>query len=278
MIGSSVGAIYATIANLPRDLVFKQRNTSLLCVIPGPKEPGADCFARILEPIVADLQRCEAGVGFFRGEQQLTFTTRVLLFASDLLAAKKLIGTISHAHKLHPCHQCATPLSDINTPAGYDWRNFKYHPPEVLLQAAFEYERADPHRRQEIEDAYGVRFSPFLRLIGMDHGHSSPVDGLHNSFLGIAKSFVNMTFQRKVFGASLLDDYKDDEFGEDARIEAFCAVFESATYPGHLGRLPSRVTKQFARADRDRAGSGLKADQWKRIAQLLLIALFMGLK
>ncbi|KAH8079625.1 hypothetical protein HD553DRAFT_254952, partial [Filobasidium floriforme] len=196
---------------------------------------------------------------------------------SDLLAAKKLIGVVSHASKMHPCHQCSTTLAEINKPAGYDWRNFRYRSPDVLLKAAFEYERAGRERRQELEDRYGVRFSPLLRLLGVDHGHSSPVDGLHNSFLGIAKSLVNMLLQRRLFSPSSLEDYIEDEVDEDDRIAAFVAVFEEAVYPGHLGRLPARVTKQFA-TDREKAGSGLKADQWKRIMQLLPIALFMALK
>lgn len=47
LVGSSVGAIYATVANLPRDVAFKRHNTALLCVIPGPREPGPDAFVSI---------------------------------------------------------------------------------------------------------------------------------------------------------------------------------------------------------------------------------------
>jgi hypothetical protein len=98
----------------------------------------------------------------------------------------------------------------------------------------------------------------------MEHAGSSPVDPLHNSFLGIAKAFVNMLF-------------KHDIFSEEEDRQVFMAVFEKACYPGHLGRLPSRITKQFA-SDRRLAGSGLKADQWKRIIQVLPIALFVALR
>ncbi|KAH8077774.1 hypothetical protein HD553DRAFT_252736, partial [Filobasidium floriforme] len=180
------------------------------------------------------------------------------------LAAKKLVGVVAHSHKKHPCHQCRITKAEINTPKAYDWRNLESFEPSTLLKRAFEYERATPERKAAIEEEYGVRFSPLLRLQGMEHAGSSPVDPLHNSFLGIAKAFVNMLF-------------KHDIFSEEEDRQVFMAVFEKACYPGHLGRLPSRITKQFA-SDRRLAGSGLKADQWKRIIQVLPIALFVALR
>lgn len=132
-------------------------------------------------------------------DRHSTITARVLFCASDLLAAKKLVAVVGHSHRLHPCHQCSIPKSAINEPAGYDWRNLRAYPASVLLKHAFEYEHAEPDRRAEIEEDYGVRYSPLLRLIGIEHSKSSPVDPLHNSFLGIAKAFVNMLFRNSLF-------------------------------------------------------------------------------
>lgn len=66
----------------------------------------------------------------------------------------------------------------------------------------------------------------------------------------------------------------DGEFKDGTpRSDAFCQVLENALYPGHLGRLPSRVTKQIIGSQK-RAGAMIKADQWKRVIQMLPVALY----
>lgn len=45
--GCSVGAVYACIANLPREIMFKKKYTALLAVIPGPKEPPGLCMNKV---------------------------------------------------------------------------------------------------------------------------------------------------------------------------------------------------------------------------------------
>lgn len=52
--GFSVGAIYASILNLPRNMCFKPEYTTLLTVMPG--EPSLSQLNEILRPIVDDLR------------------------------------------------------------------------------------------------------------------------------------------------------------------------------------------------------------------------------
>lgn len=277
MPNSSVGGIYASIANLPRNMCFKKRYTCLLCVVPGPKEPPLTCLNRILEPIVNDLIRCESGFGVqIHGTNSPHDPARiakvyaqVLFNVSDLPATKKLIGAVGLSSNSFPCHHCSITKKDINEQSAYDWRNLPHkHTPTQLLEASFAYEHATSHeRRAAVEAKYGLRFSIMSRLAGFQHAASNPVDPLHNSFLGLVKSFVGMLCrgENDLFEGVLPDG--------TPRIEAFRQIFEQAYYPGHLGRLPSRVTQQFT-SSKKRAGAGLKADQWKRIIQMLPIALF----
>jgi hypothetical protein len=151
-----------------------------------------------------------------------------------------------------------------------------------------------------------------MKLVGFEPSLSSPLDPMHNSFLGLTMSFVNMLFQ---------NDLLPDEQGV-----AFRNTFSAAAYPSHLGRVPGRVAEQLKRrpgqkkanepaatedefavdADSERDDAemnrnlghgkrrlrrqengvekekrhretkivgGLKADEWKRILQLLSLAL-----
>lgn len=278
VVGSSIGGIYACVANLPRDKCFLRKYTALLGVIPGPKEPSRSCLNRILEPLVEDFLFCERGFETFCPTygQSVEIQTRLLFNASDLLATRKLVGSVGLSNKNHPCHHCAIVKSDINDPKGYNWHNLPAHTPEDMLKAAFEYEVASPERQAQLENDYGVRFSPMARLAQFEHASSSPVDPLHNSFLGLVKSFVNQLFVFELFEDP---DFHPDWAGmnqDESSRDSFKAVFENSIYPGHLGRLPNRVTRQFVPEGRGKraAGGGLKADQWKRIAQLLPLALY----
>ncbi|KAG7553631.1 hypothetical protein FFLO_02986 [Filobasidium floriforme] len=180
-----------------------------------------------------------------------------------------MVGAVSYAHNKHPCHQCGITLRQVNEESGYDWDNLPRYSPSEMVEAAFEHQHASAKRKAEIKSQYGVRYSPLVQLVGFQHSYACPVDPLHNSFLGIGKSLINMLFDNNLL---------EGLHFEDSRRDIFTAVFEEANYPGHLGRIPARVTRQFATNKRGKAGSALKADQWKRIVQLLPLALFMGFR
>lgn len=57
----SVGVIYLTIMNLPRQIRFKQENVLLIGLIPGPKEPKHDVNS-FLYPLVRELLEFWDGV------------------------------------------------------------------------------------------------------------------------------------------------------------------------------------------------------------------------
>lgn len=62
MPGFSVGGLYASIANLPRDMCLKPRYSALLAVLPGPGEPSLSDINKVLEPVVKDLQVCALAI------------------------------------------------------------------------------------------------------------------------------------------------------------------------------------------------------------------------
>lgn len=156
--------------------------------------------------------------------------------------------------------------AQINDPAGYQWRDLTRHDPEETLAAAYEYQSASVARQAQIERTYGVRYSSLINATEFQHARSNPVDPMHNSFLGLVRSFVAHLFRFDLF---------EGEINEIPRAEIFTAFFEQALYPGHLGRLPHRVMRQIM-SDRKNAAAGIKADQWKRVSQMLPVGLALA--
>ncbi|RXW19193.1 hypothetical protein EST38_g6659 [Candolleomyces aberdarensis] len=58
----SCGPIFISIADLPREQRFLQVNVMCVAITPGPKEPTAEQFGHVMEPIVRDACRLKRGV------------------------------------------------------------------------------------------------------------------------------------------------------------------------------------------------------------------------
>ena len=100
----SVGAIYLTILNLPRNLRYKQENV-ILGLIPGPHEPELD-INTYLGPLVNELLKIWDGVELIvSGGEHKTFRTALLCVACDIPACRKVCRFLSYkAH--YACSKC----------------------------------------------------------------------------------------------------------------------------------------------------------------------------
>ena len=101
----SVGVVYLSILNLPRELRFKTENIILAGVIPGPTEPDSDGLSFYMRPIVNELIEMWKGVEVTMNDSKITVKAAVLCIAADIPAARKLCGFLGHAAKLG-CSKC----------------------------------------------------------------------------------------------------------------------------------------------------------------------------
>lgn len=100
----SVGAIYLSILNLPRNLRYKQENVILCGIIPGPKEPK-DLNA-YLQPLIQELLLLWEGIVFdISPYDQIQVRAALLCITSDLPATRKVCGFASHSAGLG-CSKC----------------------------------------------------------------------------------------------------------------------------------------------------------------------------
>ncbi len=103
----SVGCLYAAILNLPREIRYQKENIVLIGILPGPHEPRGDELNHFLRPLVDELLllwdegvQCELPSGIHQ-----TCFAAVLCCASDVPAARKLSGFLSHNARLG-CSKC----------------------------------------------------------------------------------------------------------------------------------------------------------------------------
>ena len=82
----SVGDIYLTVLNLPRNECYREENVLLVGMIPGPNEPRQH-INTFLSPLVKDMQVLFDGVSFTSVSGVANITIRV-----DLPTTRKVCG------------------------------------------------------------------------------------------------------------------------------------------------------------------------------------------
>ena len=94
-----VGAIYLVLANLPRELRFKEDNVMLLGLLPGPDEPSLNVNT-FIGPLIDDFIRLETGIRMADSSRfGNIYRLRILGSSSDLPATRKLCGFMSYSSK-----------------------------------------------------------------------------------------------------------------------------------------------------------------------------------
>ena len=101
----SVGVLYISVLNLPRRNRFKIKNTILVGVIPGPKEPSLT-IDTLLAPLVSDLLDLWKGVSLKVSNGGFaTFRCALLGVSCDIPAGRKVCGFLGHSANLG-CTRC----------------------------------------------------------------------------------------------------------------------------------------------------------------------------
>ena len=110
----SLGAIYLTIQNLPRELRYKEENVILVGFLPGPTEPKR-CINPYLTPLIKELQQAwqEGIVLNMPNGRCAKFRVALSCVSCDLPACKKVCGFLGHTAK-HGCHKCMKTFESVS--------------------------------------------------------------------------------------------------------------------------------------------------------------------
>ena len=241
----SVGAIYLTVMNLPREVRFRQENVLLIGIIPGPKEPKRDIIA-FLGPLVKELLDFWHGVEISIQSLQKSVSVRcaLLCVACDIPASRKVCGFLGHSANLG-CSKCLKRF-----PGGVGSKDYYGFDRTIWPER-----NVDDHRKNveaikecttvtkqcELESKYGCRYSAILDLPYFDPVRIMIIDPMHNLFLGTAKHILkDVWLERNLITKSDLSSIQES--------------INSMHVPRYVGRIPYKIASSFA---------GFTADQFK---------------
>ena len=239
----SVGAIYLTVQNLPRQERFKEANIMLVGIIPGPREPALSVNSYLL-PLIEELKIYYEGI-FIITPQRTRVTARLALscISCDIPATRKLCGFLSHNARLG-CNKCFKEFkvgpdspSDFS---GYDRTKWKPRTAEVHRQDCMKLElEVTKSGIRATESKFGVRSCALLQLSYYDPIRFVAIDLMHNLFLGTAKHMFSTWISLELLT-------KEDLSTIGNRVKQFVV-------PSNLGRLPLQIESNYLR---------FKAAQW----------------
>ncbi|XP_045188652.2 uncharacterized protein LOC123546448 [Mercenaria mercenaria] len=118
----SVGVIYLSIMNLPREERFREENLMVVGLIPGPNEPAGN-INTFLTPLVNELKKLEKGVNLSGN----IYRAALLCVAADLPAVRKTCGFLSCAAK-QGCSKCLKTFKCGGFTEKMDYSGYEQHP------------------------------------------------------------------------------------------------------------------------------------------------------
>lgn len=235
----SVGAIYVTIQNLPREKRYNDDNVILVGIIPGPKEPKLTMDSYLL-PFIEELNLIYTQGLSVKTPQDTHVILRLALscITCDIPATRKVCGFLSHAARLG-CNKC--------------YKEFSQDADDLFNRDSWRKRTATEHRAhcdiiksettmtgiKTAEAKYGVRPCALLSIPYFDPIRFLAIDIMHNLYLGTAKhmftSWINLGL---LSNKNLLD---------------MDAVSKKYVVPSSVGRLPINMKSNYL---------GFTASQW----------------
>ena len=239
----TVGAIYLTIQNLPRNERYKTENIILVGVIPGPTEPEKTINS-YLKPLIYELNHAWLHGIEVSSNDCIPINVKVALscVTCDIPASRKVCGFLSHNAAMG-CNKCLKkfPVSDRKTCyCGFDEEEWTLR---TLEQHVIDVEEINKENtktgRKKAESKYGIRYSVLVDLPYFDPTDFTAIDSMHNLYLGSGKHMFNIWMDTELLTKQKL-----------AKIEARIKQFNT---PCDVGRLPAHMScyKSFT------------ANQWK---------------
>jgi len=241
----SVGVIYLTIQNLPRDERYKPENIIIVGVLPGPNEPKLTINS-YLTPLVLELKEAWQHGFYVTSENNLLICVKLALtcVTCDIPASRKVCGFLSHNAAL-ACNKCLKRFDvQFNQPtdfSGFDRENWILRSHQQHLSDVDKTTKeVTKTGKQSVESKLGVRYSVLLALPYFDPVRFVAIDVMHNLFLGSGKHSFEVWLEKEIMT-------KPDVVEIENRLKHFHV-------PDGVGRIPSRVSSCYGT---------FTASQWK---------------
>ena len=271
----SIGGVYLTVLNLPRNQRYLTTNVILLGIIPNlPKEPHT--LNTFLKPLVEELKVFwNQGIVLkshkFPGGKRV----RVALLAvnSDVPAAKKICGFWSHSANIG-CSRCLKQFGGGETRkvGGFErqlWEP-RSHAQHMRVIDKINAE-SNVTKKVKIEKTNGLRYTILLELEYFKPVEYLALDAMHNLYMGIAKKTWKMYIAKATQKLSEKDIKKIDERLLEFRVGA--DEERAATYIGsNYGFWTAEQWLSFVTVSSAYCLQGLLPDEDLKIWEYFVVA------
>ncbi|XP_057311059.1 uncharacterized protein LOC130648935 [Hydractinia symbiolongicarpus] len=240
----SVGVIYLSILNLPRQHRLLWKNTLIIGIIPGPKEPNLHINS-FIKPMVDELLQYWDGV-IMKEPSSIGYSLykiALISISNDIPATRKFGGFLNFNAK-SGCSKCLkvfNKVGDFTDYSGSDvdaWElrtgiNHKRY----ALHAANANTKSECEKRQR---EHGARYSELHRLPYYDPVRMHTIDPMHNLYLGTAKHVFKTWIEIGVLTSDKLKCIDDK--------------MKKVKVPTDVGRIPGNMSDCY---------KSMKADEWR---------------
>lgn len=183
-------AVYFTIGSLP--LVFRSLQQSIyLCLLvrhPFLKQHDPH-YAKLMQPLIADLKSLQEGIGISRGGNMQTVKAGIATVSGDNLSAHALGGFQVHFNSGRVCRSCTVDHKELGK--SFDSADFVARDSHV-----YNYELRNVLEYPEESSVYGIKY----RCIFSDLDYFSVPDGfppdiMHDCLEGVIPSTVSLVLR-----------------------------------------------------------------------------------
>ncbi|THH20857.1 hypothetical protein EW146_g580 [Bondarzewia mesenterica] len=215
----SAGGVYVSFNNLKCSVRFLQHNVHLAMTIPGPKEPSLEQLNHCLQPLADEFGELVKGV-------------KMCVF--NIEWPLPIHGAAGHSHGRHPCNLCDITQVAINTLKAYEYKDFVMRNDWDLLMHAWKARSASSKIAHEaILKEHGIRWSALNEISSWMPATCSPVDFMHNFYLGIVKHFHDLLAPGHLLDATGWNFYQES--------------MNSIIWPSGISCLPTNMSVSFSR-------------------------------
>lgn len=227
----SVGAVYLTIQNLPRNERYKPQNVIIVGILPGPNEPKKKKNS-YLTPLVLELNEAWQNGFNVLSPKYVPICVKLCLscITCDIPATRKVCGFLGHNAALG-CNKCLKKF-EVNFGqrtnfSGYDRENWNLRSRDEHMRGIESIKnKVTKTGLQAAESQNGLRYSILLALPYFDPVRFTAIDSMHNLLLGTGKHAFEVWIE-------------NDILNKEAKLEENLKKF---TVPSDVGRLPSRIS------------------------------------
>ena len=212
----SVGVIYLTVNNLPREERYKPENVIIAGIIPGPNEPKLSINS-FLFPLVEELKHFWVGVSIplhtNTGTSSVLVRLALCCVTCDIPASRKVLGFLGHNAALG-CSKCYKKFV-INVGGNSDFSGYdrELWEPRTNLQHRQHclalLNEENKAQLKAAETKFGLRYSILVSLPYFDPVRFHTIDPMHNLFLGTTKHVMKVWMQTNLITIPILQKFEN---------------------------------------------------------------------